>query len=266
MTYYSRMILMICFCLVCALGSAGVAAAGSSQAEGEAYFDAETIIGFSKKVEKSLAEKGARVAILARVGRPRKYLPEGINFTHTALAVYSRITTADGRVVPGYAIYNLYQKAGQPDVSELVQDYPVDFFAGVQVMEAGVVIPKPYLQRRLLEVLASESYKDFHNPSYSAIANPYTLELQNCTEHLLDTLFCAIYNTKNIKQIKANQKAYFKAQPVKVNPVKLALGSMFAADITTADHPGSPETTTFTTIGNFLDDFGLVSERYILTE
>jgi hypothetical protein len=258
-----RIILPALFCVLILTSSSF---AGSSQAEGEAYFDAETIIAFSKKVEKSLAGNGARVAIIARVGRPRKYLPEGINFTHTALAVYSKITTTDGRELPGYAIYNLYQKAGQPNVSQLIQDYPVDFFAGVQVLEAGVIIPKPDLQRRLLEILASDTFNALHNPSYSAIANPYTLDLQNCTEHLLDNLFAAIYKTDNIKQIKANEKAYFKAQPVNVNPVKLTLGSMFAADITTKDHPGAPETTTFTTIGNFLEQFGLVSKQYILTD
>ncbi len=142
----------------------------------------------------------------------------------------------------------------------------MEFFAGVQVLEAGVIIPKPDLQRRLLEILASDTFTALHNPSYSAIANPYTLDLQNCTEHLLDNLFAAIYKTDNIQQIKANEKAYFKAQPVNVNPLKLALGSMFAADITTSDHPGSPETTTFTTIGDFLEQFDLLSKQYILTE
>lgn len=244
----------------------GTSWGGSSQAEGEAYFEADKIIAFSKKVEKSLAQNGARVAILARVGRPRNNLPEGISFTHTALAVYSKITTTDGRVLPGYTIYNLYQKAGQLDVSELVRDYPVDFFAGVQVLEAGVVIPTPELQMAILKVLTSPTYEKLHNPNYSAIANPYTLALQNCTEHLLDTLFAAIYKTDDIRQIKANEKTYFKAQAVNVNPVKLALGSMFVSDIATSDHPDSPETATFTTIGDFLESFGLVSKRYILTE
>ncbi|HCY87440.1 MAG TPA: DUF2145 domain-containing protein [Desulfobacteraceae bacterium] len=240
--------------------------AGSSQAEGEAYFDADTIIGFSKRVEKSLAANGARVAIISRVGRPRTQLPEGVRFTHTALAVYSKITTSDGRNVPGYAIYNLYQKSGRPDKSHLVKDYPVDFFAGVQVLEAGVIIPTPDLQRRLLDVVASDTYQNLHNPDYSVIANPYTLKLQNCTEHVLDILFSAIYKTDDIQQIKANQKAYFKAQPVHVNPIKLALGSLFVKDVATSDHPGSPETTTFTTIGNFLEKFGLAAKVYVISE
>ncbi|MCG8552310.1 MAG: hypothetical protein MI799_18055, partial [Desulfobacterales bacterium] len=58
--------------------------AGSSQASGEIHFKPEKIIKFAKKVEKTLAQKGARAAIIARVGRPRNKLPEGIRFTHTA--------------------------------------------------------------------------------------------------------------------------------------------------------------------------------------
>lgn len=234
--------------------------AGSSQASGELHYKAEEIIKFAKKVEKTLAQKGARVAIIARVGRPRNKLPEGINFTHTAIAVYSQITTTDGRKVPGYAIYNLYQRGDEPNVSDLVQDFPVDFFAGVEVLEAGLIIPTPELQKRLLAILASPTYKELHNSHYSVIANPFTLELQNCTEFTLDVLTAAIYETNDIKVIKANEKAYFEPQPVNVNPVKLLLGSMFVADVSKSDHPGKPVTSTFTTIGNFLTKYNAASE------
>lgn len=239
--------------------------AGSSQAGGKIHFTPDEIIKFSKKVEKTLGQKGARVAIIARVGRPRNKLPEGISFTHTALAVYSQITTADGRKVPGYAIYNLYQRAEKPDVSDLIQDFPVDFFAGVEVLEAGLIIPSPELQKRLLEVIVSPTYKELHNSHYSVIANPFTLDYQNCTEHTLDVITAAIYQTNDIKVIKANEKAYFEPQPIKVNPVKLLLGSMFAADVTTSDHPGSPVTSTFTTIGRFLTKYNAASEILTVT-
>ncbi len=239
--------------------------AGSSQASGEIHFKPEEIIKFSKKVEKTLAQKGARVAIIARVGRPRNKLPEGISFTHTAIAVYSQITTADGRKIPGYAIYNLYQRAGEPDVSDLVQDFPVDFFAAVEVLEAGIIIPSPELQKRVLNVLASPTYKELHNPHYSVIANPFTLEFQNCTEHTLDVIMAAIYETGDIKAIKANEKEYFEPQPLNVNPVKLLLGSMFVADVATSDHPGSPVTSTFTAIGKFLTKYNAASEILTVT-
>jgi hypothetical protein len=227
----------------------------SSQSEEKIHFSPEQILKFSKKVEKALAAKGTRVAILARKGRPKSEMPEGMNFTHTAFAVYSTITLSDGRKVPGYAIYNLYQQDKNPDISDLVMDFPVDFFAGVAELEAGIIIPSAELQKRLLAIIASPTYKALHDPHYSVIANPYTLGRQNCTEFVLDIINSAIYQTDDIKKLKANEKAYFVAQKVNVNPFKLLLGSMFSAEVSTSDQPDSPVTATFETIGQYLEKY-----------
>ena len=234
----------------------------SSQAGNEIYFKPEQIIKFAKKVEKSLAEKGTKIAVLARVGRPKDKLPAGFGYTHVGFAVYSQITTADGRKIPGYAIYNLYQRGKEPNISDLIQDFPADFFAGVQVLEAGIIVPSPELQERLLKVIASPTYKEVHNPRYSLIANPFTLDFQNCTEHTLDVVFAAIYDTNNIRLIKKNEEAYFEPQPINVNPIKLALGSLFVAEIKLSDHPRSPVTATFETIGRFFEKFDAGSQVY----
>lgn len=227
----------------------------SSQAGEELHYSPEQIIKFAKKVEHTMADKGAYVAILARMGRPRSELPDGMHFTHVAFAVYSEITTGDGRKVPGYAIYNLYQKDNKPDVSDLVQDYPVDFFAGVAELEAGIIIPSAELQKRLLDVIASPTYATLHDPHYSVIANPYTLGRQNCTEFVLDVVNAAIYQTGDIRTIKANEKAYFVAQKVNVNPFKLLLGSMFSPEVSTSDQNGGAVTATFETIGAYLKKY-----------
>lgn len=232
----------------------------SSQAGEPAHFAPEQIIAFAKKAEKAMAEKGAYVAIIARMGRPASELPEGMHFTHVAFAVYSEITTSDGRKVPGYAIYNLYQQDKHPDVSDLIQDYPVDFFAGVAQLEAGIIFPSEKLQKRLLDVIASPTYRTLHEPQYSVIANPFTLGRQNCTEFVLDVVNAAIYQTADIKVIKANEKEFFVAQPVNVNPFKLMLGSMFSAEVSTSDQPGTPVTATFEKIGEYLTKYDAGSE------
>lgn len=260
---YSKVFMTALFIAILAF-PLNYALAGSSQAGGDIYFSPEQIIKFAKKVEKTLAQKGARVAIIARVGRPRDQLPEGVNFTHAGIAVYSQITTKDGRKISGYAVYNLYQRNEQPDASDLIQDFPVDFFAGVEVLEAGVIIPSPELQLRLLKVLSSPTYKALHNPKYSVIANPFTLELQNCTEHTLDVIVAATYETDDINVIKANEKKYFEPQPVNVGFLKLFLGSLFVADVATSDHPDSPVTATFTSIGKFLNKYNAASEILII--
>lgn len=239
---------------------AGGFSSASNQAGETLHFSPEQIIHFSKKVEKTLAAKGAHVAILARKGRPASEMPEGMNFTHTAFVVYSQITTSDGRKVPGYAIYNLYQQDKNPDVSDLVQDFPVDFFAGVATLEAGIIIPSPELQKRLLAIIGTPAYAALHDPHYSVIANPYTLGRQNCTEFVLDVTNAAIYQTNDIKTIKANEKEFFVAQKVNVNPFKLLLGSMFSAEVSTSDQPGPPETATFEAIGRYLEKYDAGAE------
>ena len=225
---------------------------GNSEAQRPGAPPAEHIASFAKKVERTLANEGARVAILARMGRPLAEMPEGMRFTHVAFAVYSNISTADGQVLPGYAIFNLYQKNDQPDVSELVQDYPMDFFSGVAQLEAGIIIPSPELQARLLQIIGTPAYASLHEPRYSLIANPYTVGRQNCTEFVLDVINAAIYQTTDIRQIKKSTEAYFTAQPVNVNPFKLLLGSMFMAEVSTADHPDKPVTATFERIAQYL--------------
>lgn len=247
-----------------AYGAGAQAAAGFSSGASPAgetlYFPAEQIIKFAKQVERTLAAKGARVAVLARMGRPAAELPEGMHFTHVAFAVYSEITTSDGRKIPGYAIHNLYQKIDRPEISELAQDFPVDFFSGAAQLEAGIIIPSPELQRRLLTVIGSPTYSKVHDPHYSVIANPYTVEKQNCTEFVLDVINAAIYQTDDIKMIKAATGNYFEAQTVNVNPFKLMLGSMFAKDVSTSDQSGTPVTATFEKIGEYLKKYDAGSQ------
>jgi hypothetical protein len=250
-----RFILSACLTLLPLLAGAAGYSDGLSAADAPPSYSAKQIIAFSKKVEKTLAAHGARVALVSRMGRPLSEMPEGMHYTHVGFAVYSEITTRDERKLPGYAMFNLYQDNAHPNRSALVQDYPVEFFAGAAVLESGILIPSPELQRRLLAVIGSPTYTSLHDPHYSAIANPYTLGKQNCTEFVLDVVNAAIYQTDSIRQIKASEKQYFTAQKVNVSPLKLMLGSIFSAEIATSDQPGTPETATFETIAAYLQKY-----------
>jgi hypothetical protein len=247
--------LIICILSLCLWGTATAAPGFSSASSGggeTTNFKAEEIITFAKKVERTLASKGAHVAILARMGRPLSEMPRGMRFTHVAFVVYSQIQTADGRSLPGYAIHNLYQYDDKPNTSRLVIDYPVDFFSGVAHMEAGILIPSAELQQRLVKLIASPAYASLHEPRYSVIANPFNEGRQNCTEFVLDVINSAIYQTANVKQLKQVAQKYFVAQPVEVNPFKLLLGSVFSAEVATSDHPSKPVTATFERISDYL--------------
>jgi len=242
-----------------------LAFAGSTEAA-QATLETTKIVSFAKDVEKYAAKKGARAFIIGRVGRPAKDLPKGISFTHTAIAVYSSIQLSDGSTAKGYAIHNLYQNAEQVDKSALVIDYPVDFFWGVNELKAGIIIPTAELQQRLITTIASGKNKQLHNSNYSVIANPFTDQFQNCTEHTLDIVNSAIYQTTNKEQLKLNAKTHFKPQRVNTNPFKLMLGSMIMDDVTTKDHKGRVYTATFTTIASYLKENNLVNETVVFNQ
>ena len=241
-------------------------AAASVRNEGSSQFPADQIAQFAKRVERRLAESGARVAVVSRVGRPPDELPPGVRYTHVGLAVYSEITTKDGGRLPGYAMYNLYQDEKQPDRSELVQDYPVDFFAGVYALEAGIVVPKPTLQQRVLKMIRDGSYRRLHNPHYSVLANPYKTRFQNCTGFVLDVLVGALYRTGDIAQIETDIKAYFRAQPIAVDPLKLALGSLLRGELALSDQQGPVRTATYESLVAFMREHGLSQEVLTVTD
>lgn len=233
-----------------------------SRVHENAILPVDDIAQLSKKVEQIAAEQGARVFLISRIGRPQSELPDGVEYTHISFAVYSTIKTDDGREVPGYAIYNLYQDSDNPAKSSLVVDFPIDFLAGAQVPRVGMVIPRLDLQKRLYEVIHSATYNNLHNPEYSAIANPFNTRYQNCTEHTLDVLNAAIYQTDDINEIKNVAGQYFTAHTLKIDPFKLFLGSMFKADIKTSDHKGKVSTATFGSIVKYLEEFGLTESVY----
>ncbi len=245
--------------------AAALPAAASSNAAGE-IVNPEAVVPFAKKVERELAARGVRVAIVSRVGRDPASMPDGIEYTHVALWVYSDITSDDGRTLRGYAVHNLYQLPDDASRSELVQDFPVDFFGQVYELRTGVIVPTPDLQARLLEVIASPAYARQHRPDYSVVANPFSRKYQNCTNFVLEVLMAAIYQTDDPRRIAANVKAYFKPQPVGLNGLERTFGPIFVGGFRTDDHDGRIRTTTFGALERFLDGYGLLQERFEVTE
>jgi hypothetical protein len=244
---------------------AGQVNAGSQQSA-QIQHKVEDVVSFAKGVEKYAAAKGARAFIIARVGRPTDDLPKGIFYTHTAIAVYSAITLDNGSIVNGYAIHNLYQDAEDKRKSSLITDYPVDFFWGAHELKAGIIIPTPEIQQQLISLISKGDNHKLHNSKYTVLASPFNSLYQNCTEHTLDMLNAAIYQTTNVAQLKANAQAHFQAQRVHTSRFKLMLGSALMKDVTTRDHKGKVRTATFTSIAKYLQKYDLASHTFTLDE
>ncbi len=218
------------------------------------------VAAFAKRVEGILAGSGARVALVARTGRYRDELPEGVRYTHVGFAVYSELTDDAGRTHRGYAMHNLYQAPGKLDRSTLVVDTPFDFFSAGEYLQAGILVPTPALQRRLLGVLESAVYQRLHNPSYSVISNPFNNRYQNCTEFVLNVIQAAIYGTDDIDLIKDALSQHYEPFRIRVNPLAVMLGALFSEELAVADHRRGFRTATFGSIERYLEKYGLVRE------
>lgn len=241
-----------------------LATAGSS-ANGTSILPQTEVTSFANRVQSDLAARGANVAIVARMGRDPAQMPDGILYTHLGLWVYSAITNTDGSTGKGYRVYNLYQRTNDRTRSDLIQDSPAEFFAGAQRLDAGIIIPKPALQRKLLTTINSPTYTALHNPRYSVLANPNTRQYQNCTEHTLDVLIASIYDTSDIAQIKANITAYFTPQTVNVGGLKRALAAMASPALNTDDHANTVSTATFGSVARFLKTYDMAQHIYRIT-
>ena len=247
------------------VGSTVTGALAGSRQSSDPTLPIEEVSAFADQVQKDLADRGAHVALVARIGRDPAQLPDGIAYTHLGLWVYSNIEMADGRKVRGYAVHNLYQRADDLNVSDLVQDYPADFFAGAYSLDAGVIVPDRRLQAKLLDVINAPAYQELHNSKYSVVANPDSNMFQNCTEHTLNLLMAALYDTDDMNRIKVNTRAHFIPKSVEISPLKRLFGPMVMDGVTMSDQTRSVRTATFTTIADFMTRFDLVEEAYRLT-
>lgn len=239
----------------------------SAQGATTAYLTGEQAAAFSKQVERDLAAKGARVAIVFRTGRPRSKLPDGIDYTHGAFWNFVPITTDDGRAINGYAVYNLYHGDGKTlakDKSYLHQDFPLDFVAPTAVDDIAVIIPSPEMQRRIMEIMASPAYAELHIKPYSLVSNPHDIKYQNCNEFMLDVIAAAAWETSDMVQIKANLQKHFKPTVVKTNLIERVLGPIADSRLKTDDQRGPIVTVTYESMAGFMRDNGLLQETYIL--
>jgi hypothetical protein len=246
------------------------AAQDSSAAASAGRLTPPQAAAFGKALEKDLAARGGRVALVFRSGRARKSMPEGLAYTHGALWVYRDIATTDGanpdgRRLTGYAVYNLYQGDGASlpkDRSSLVQDWPTNFMLGSIEDDVAVILPTPEMQRRLLGVVDSPTYAALHVDSYSLIDSPFDRRHQNCNTFLLELVAAAAWQTADPEQIRLNLKAWFKPSIIKAGPLERLFGPMLDSRLAVDDQDGPIVTAAYESIAVFMADNRLSAAAY----
>ena len=236
----------------------------SSDSQSSLASPTEHVMKFSKQMERELARRKVKVALVARTGRADNELPKGVTYTHVGFAVYSSFKDANGADKKGYVMHNLYQNQDQPNVSNLVRDFPFDFFSQAMVLKAGIIIPTNEVQDRILQVLNSKVYTALHNPNYSAISNPFNNKYQNCTEFVLNILQSAIYDVSDMKIIKRSLQDYYQPYNIRVNRFAIVMGALFSREIAIGDHKNGYKTSTFTSIENYMQEFQLSEQSFVM--
>ncbi|MEE2527128.1 DUF2145 domain-containing protein [Hyphobacterium sp. HN65] len=252
-------VLAVLFLVIVPNANAGSGAAPANR------FSVEEAADFSKQIERDLAARGARIALVFRTGRDREDLPDGVRYTHGAFWVYQPIRTEDGETLYGYAVYNLYHGEEDRLVSNLVQDWPLDFARGDVVGEAGIIIPSPEMQRRLFEVMTSSTYSDMHNPAYSLVSNPFNGRYQNCNEFILRVLAAAVWETDDPVFIQEAINTHFRPAHIRAGFMMRVFGPSVDERLRIDDHNGAIRTVTFRSLADFMQTNNLASDVYELT-
>jgi len=216
----------------CALACAAADAWAGRSCEDVAAPADQAAVAFDTALNlaKTLDASGQKVAIIARRGQHlEKY---GLTFSHAGFVV----KTGDGWVV--YHDLNICGSA----TAKLFSQGLAEFFGDSLVsQEAAVVVPEPWLQDRLAQLLASkeETFR-MHHAAYSAVAYPFATKYQNSNGWLLETYARAasdqLLPTRDEAQAWLKVAGY-KPSIVTIDPLTRLGGRMFKANVFFDDHP-----------------------------
>lgn len=240
----------------------------SSAAAPAAHLTPAEAAAFGKQVERELAGRGVRVAMVFRAGRSRDAMPDGFAYTHGAFWVHRSIQTADERTLTGYAVHNLYHGDGvsrPKSTSYLAQDWPTDFTRGSRADDVAVIVPTPEMQRRLLKIVDSPDYARLHDPSYSIVANPWAGRHQNCNTFMLDVVGAAAWATTDRRQLAANLRAHFRPSRVETGLLTRVFAPLVDDRVRTDDQSGPIQTAGYESLRDFMGQHALSSEAFVLT-
>ncbi|HVU16623.1 MAG TPA: DUF2145 domain-containing protein [Candidatus Didemnitutus sp.] len=249
----------------CLVGSTVHAGASADDRVGVEKFGADAIRDFALKVNDELDRRSVNVGILARTGRPRSELPRGVRYTHVAFVVFEAVRGTDGSIFHTYTTYNLYQRPpDHDDRSFLKQDFTYDFIAGVAEPDVAVCVPDVKLQRRILAVIRSPTYRALYHPEYNLFANPWVDRYDNCVTHVLKICVAAIYQTNDPVRIDADIRDYFQPTRIRLGLLR-SVGAGFMKSIRTDDEDASGfQTATYDSLNTFLEKNGLARESFVI--
>ncbi|WP_371395804.1 DUF2145 domain-containing protein [Fretibacter rubidus] len=229
----------------------------ASTAKGDALYSSEVLADFGQQITDELVSKNVDVAIISRAGQPRKNLPKGVAYTHSAFFVRNDIG--------GYAVWNLYHGEDNRLKSRLETDTPADFLRLLREPDAGLIIPTKDTQAEIRAFIGSDDYTAMHTVDYSLISNPLDLRYQNCNEFMLYALGGMIWKTTDKAEVLSMLKHAIEPTELDVSLVRRHFGPLIDERLILDDHGKTVQTTTSADLAELLNNTGQLAESYRLT-
>jgi len=228
----------------------------ASTSKGEPLFERALLESYGDKIIQDLTDKDVILAIVSRSGQPRKELPKGIQYTHSAFW----LRNSSG----GYDVHNLYHGDENRLISSLVIDAPADFLKLTREHDVGIIIPTPETQAKLTKFIKSESYDDVHQIHYSLISNPFDTRFQNCNEFMLDAMAAHFWGMTDREAIKVKLQQVLEPTTIEASLIRRKLGPRIDERLILKDQDKTIQTTTRQTLVNFLEIEGRLDVAYVL--
>lgn len=173
------------------------------------------------------------VVLIARVGQDlSKYR---LTYSHAAFAVRAHPAGA-------WSVVHKLNACGTA-TSALYDEGLINFFSDAPFRyQAGIWRLAPEVQARLKKALLGKKARDYHEPSYSLVAYPFSTRYQNSNGWVLELLAFALA-PEDEANTRASAQGWLKASGYQ--PTELELGAMTRlgarvskANISFDDHPG----------------------------
>lgn len=227
----------------------------ASTQKGDALFSREVLEEYGAQITTHLHANNVEMAIISRSGQPRKKLPEGISFTHSAFWLKNG---------DSYDVYNLYHGEDNRLISSLVTDTAADFLRLTRESDVGILLPKPEVQMALAAHIKSANYGRVHQVNYSLISNPLDTRFQNCNEFMLDVLAAFAWGEYDLGAIKARLAKGFEPTEIKAGFVRRYIAPFVDERLVMADHGEQIFTTTRLDLQEFLESENMLDKDYVL--
>ncbi len=229
----------------------------ASTNRGTPLYSQDVLADYGRQITEELLAKDVDVAIVSRAGQPRKNLPKGVQYTHSAFFVRQ----SQGE----YYVFNLYHEDVNRLRSYLQTDRPTHFLRLLREPDAGIIIPDAATQAALKDFIGSPDYVAMHTKDYSLISNPFDLRWQNCNEFMLYALGGFLWNTTDKATVLERLQTAIEPTVLQVSPLRRHYGPMIDERLILEDHGKQVKTTTSADLAELLQTQEKLSESYRLT-